>query len=763
MSAFGKSQSLKRLEDVRFLTGRGRYVDDIAPAAAAHALFVRSPHAHADLMSVDCEDARAMPGVLACLTAADLCEAGLDLYLEGGRVRNRDGSRGADTLRPVLAEGRVRFVGEPVVCIVAETLAAARDAAEAVVVDYSGRPAHVVLQPGGEALHGSAPQNRAFDWFLGDQAATDAAFAAAVHRVSVRVEHNRVIANSLEPRGAYAEWHEERLHLCVNGQGVWDQKATLARAFRLPEDRIRVTTPDVGGGFGMKAMAYPEHVVIAEAARRLGRPVRWMSERTEAMLTDNAGRDLIAVAEAAFDAGLRITAYRVNVLANLGAYNSQFGQFIQTDASSRVLTGCYDIPAASLSVQGIYTNTTQVDAFRGAGRPEAITTLERLIDKAARELGVDPWELRRRNYVSRFPYRTASGALYDVGDFARVAARAIAEADTAGFAARRAEAAGRGMLRGLGGCSYVEAILGDASESAAIDFAPDGAVLLYVGTQSNGQGHETVFAAFLSERTGIPVDRIRVVQGDSDRIRTGGGTGGSRSATIQASATVGAVQAMVAAFVPFVAGLWQVSDAEVRFDDGAFRAPGTNLGLTLTEAAEAARQAGRADLLRHEATHKLPGRSFPNGAHLAEVEVDPDTGAIRLVRYTVTDDFGNLLHPQLVEGQVHGGVAQGFGQAVTERAVHDAQGQLLTATFMDYGLPRATDFPPIRFTTEPVPSTANILGMKGCGEAGTVGALAAISNAVLDALWDRGVRQVDMPFTPHRVWQWLSEAGRASD
>jgi carbon-monoxide dehydrogenase large subunit len=763
MSKFGKSQSLKRVEDVRFLTGAGAYVDDIAPEGALYAYFLRSPMAHADIVGLDLARARSMPGVAAVLGADDLLAAGVVIGMKAERIKNKDGSRGANPERPVLARGRVRFVGEPIAVVVADSLEAAKDAAEAIGLDLAERPAQMTLAEGGDAIHPEAPGNLAYDWAMGDAGAVDAAMAKSAHRVALRVVHNRVIVNSMEPRGAFAEWQDGRLHLAVNGQGVWGQKAELAQALGLEPAAVRVTTPDVGGGFGMKAFGYPEYIVIAHAARSLGRPVRWIAERTEAMLSDNAGRDLIADAEMGFDESHRIAAYRVKILSNLGAYNSMFGQFIQSDVASRVATGAYDIGTVHVSAKGIYTNTTQVDAYRGAGRPEAITTIERVMDAAARQLGVDPWDLRRKNFISHFPYRNPAGEVIDVGDFPRVAARALEEADWAGFRHRKAEAAARGRLLGLGTCYYIEAILGDPSEGAEIAFEADGTVSLFVGTQSNGQGHETVYAQFLSDRTGIPPETIRVIQGDSDRIAKGGGTGGSRSVTVQASATLAAVEKMVSAFRPFVADMLDVLEADVEFAEGAFRAPGSNVVLTLVEAANRARLAGKDTLLRTRADVTLPGRSYPNGAHLAEVEIDPETGALTVVRYTVTDDFGNLMHPMLAEGQVHGGVAQGIGQAVTEHAVHDGTGQLLTATFMDYGMPRADDVPMIRFTTEPVPSTANVLGMKGCGEAGTVGALAAVSNAVLDALWDVGVRQVDMPFTPVRIWQWIKEARTRGD
>ncbi|RAP40157.1 xanthine dehydrogenase [Rhodovulum viride] len=757
---FGKSQTGVRFEDLRFLTGQGRYVDDIAPASALHAVFLRSPVAHAEIRALDVSRAAAAPGVVAVLTAADLAAAGVDLSMRATVVTNRDGSTGAAPARPVLARDRVRFVGEAMAVVIAETPLAAKDAAEEIEFDLHDLDPHLALTVGGPQIHAEAPLNLAYDWAMGDEAAVHEAFRSAAHTVRLEVPDNRVIVNAMEPRGAWAEWSDGRLHLCVNGQGVWGQKAKLAAMLGLPEDAVRVTNPDVGGGFGMKAMSYPEYYVIAHAARALGRPVRWMSDRTEAMLTDNAGRDLVSVVEIAFDAGHRITGYRVETISNLGAYNSEFAQLIQSELFSKVLTGVYDIPAAYLAVKGVYTNTTQVDAYRGAGRPEAIYALERTMDLAARELGIDPWELRRRNFIApaAFPYRTPTGETYDVGDFARVLARVEAVADRAGFAARKAESAARGRLRGLGLCCYIESILGDPTEGAEIEFCADGTVNLYVGTQSNGQGHETVYARFLADRTGLPVEAIRVIQGDSDRIASGGGTGGSRSVTTQASATLAAVEVMVAAFTPFLAAEMGVDPGVLGFDEGRFRAPGSNLTPGLIEAAAMARAAGRTDLLRHRAAYTLPGRSYPNGAHVAEVEIDPETGETRVLRYAVTDDFGNLVNPRLAEGQVHGGVAQGLGQALCERVVHDDYGQLLTASFMDYAMPRAADMPFVTFTTEPVPSTTNPLGMKGCGEAGTVGSMAAVGNAVLDALWDKGVRRADMPFTPERVWRLLQSA-----
>jgi carbon-monoxide dehydrogenase large subunit len=765
MEKFGKSQSTLRTEDVRFLTGAGRYVDDIAPAGSLHAYFLRSSVAHGVITELDVSGAADADGVHLVLTCADMEAAGINVAMPSSIIDNRDGTKAAAPVRPMLARDKVRYVGEPVAVIVADTLAQARDAAELILLDIDDLPAKVDVAPGGETLHVEAPQNRAMDWGMGDEAATEAAFKAAARTIALDVDDNRIIVNAMEPRGCYAEWTDGRLHVANNGQGVWTHKGMLARAFGLEEDRVRVTNPDTGGGFGMKAMPYNEYFCVAAAARTLDRPVRWMSERTEAMLTDNGGRALTSLAEFALDADNRITAYRVTSKCDLGAYNSFFAQFIQTQLFSRVLMGVYDVQTTWLQVEGYYTNTVPVDAYRGAGRPEAIYVLERLMDRAARELGLDPWEFRRLNFIrpEQFPYKAATGETYDVGDFHRLLTRAALEADKDGFAARKAADAARGLLRGQGLCYYIESILGDPSEGAQVDFEEDGSVTIYVGTQSNGQGHETVYAKFLSDQTGIPHERIRVVQGDSDLIEKGGGTGGSRSVTTQNNATLATVAKMTEAFTAFLSEEMGVPASEINFDDERFRADGSNLTPTMLEVADMAREKGRDDLLSHHERATLPARSFPNGAHVAEVVIDPETGIVTTDRYTVVDDFGNLINPMLAEGQVHGGVAQGVGQAVQERVVYDADGQLLTATFMDYAVPRAADLPYISFTSEPVPSTANIMGMKGCGEAGTVGALAAISNAVQDALWEHGVRQADMPFTPHRVWEMMHDGKIAAE
>ncbi len=763
MEKFGKSQPVKRTEDQRFLTGQGRYMDDVVPSNALFAVFFRSPVAHGDITALDLEAARAADGVRLVMTLDDLRATGIDTVLNAAVLKNRDGSKAAAPERHMLAKDRVRFVGEPVAVVIADSPTQAQDAVELIWMDTEERPAKLDVHAGGETLHPEASDNRAFDWGLGDETATEAAFQTAAHSVSLNVQDNRVIISSLEPRGCQADWSDGRLHFSYGGQGVWAMKAQLAQKLKLDAEDIRVTTPDVGGGFGMKVMPYPEYYCVAVAAMKLGQPVHWMSDRSEAMLSDHHGRDLHSLAELAFDADHKITAYRVHSKVNLGAYNSHFGQAIQTSLFSKVLMGVYDVQSTYLRVEGFYTNTTQVDAYRGAGRPEAIYVLERVMDRAARELGVDPWELRRKNFIrpSDFPYTSTTGETYDVGDFDMILSRAASQ--TTGFDVRKAADAERGLIRGQGLCYYIESILGDPSENSKVEFCEDGTVNLYVGTQSNGQGHETVYAHFLSDQTGIPMDQITVIQGDTDRLSHGGGTGGSRSVTVQSTATLATVDKMIAAFTPYLADKMGVEESDVSFDHETFRAPGSNLTPTLTEAAEMARADGRLDLLQHEARANLDARSYPNGAHVAEVVIDSYTGETWVDRYTVVDDFGNLINPMLAEGQVHGGVVQGIGQALSEHVVHDAHGQLLTASFMDYALPRAADIPMIKFTSVPVPSTSNPMGMKGCGEAGTVGALAAVANAVQDALWDHGVRQADMPFTPQRVWELLTHESVAAE
>ncbi|MFV0474431.1 MAG: xanthine dehydrogenase family protein molybdopterin-binding subunit [Pikeienuella sp.] len=761
MTKFGVSQPVRRKEDVRFLTGTGRYLDDVKGKGAATALFLRSPVAHAEIAAIDVTEAKAAPGVIGVWTGADMDERTTN-SLNFAVVDNRDGSQGVAGRRPCLASGRVRHVGEAVAMVVAETPAQARDALELIEVEYEDLPVvrdtDRALAPGAEQIHPEAPGNLSFDWARGDDAAVQAAFARAAHKVSLDIVDNKVIAHSMETRGCMASWDGTDLRINYGGQGPWGVRDEIAEILGLDTAHVHVRHPDVGGGFGTKNFIHPEYPPIALAAKETGRDVIWIAERSEGALSDVMGRDHYTKCEASFDADLKLTALRFDCLAGMGAYCSSFAQMIPSELALKVLTGVYDIQTVYFACRGVFSNTTPIDAYRGAGRPEQIYALERLMDHAAREIGCDPIELRRRNFIREFPYQTASGEHYDVGDFDRVLDRALKEADHAGFAARKADSAAAGKVRGLGLCYYIESILGDQTEGAHIEFAEDGGVNLHVGTKSTGQGHETVFAQILHSRTGIPFEKIRMIEGDTDRIAKGGGTGGSRSVTMQGSAINVVSDRMLDAFRPLAEEELEVGAADIVFEEGAFRVAGTDRTVGVMTLAEKARRAGRTELLNHRGENTVPSRSFPNGCHIAEVEVDPETGWMQVVKYTVTDDFGILMNPMLAEGQVHGGVAQGLGQAILERVAYDEDGQPLMTSFMDYAMPRAGDLTNIVFTHEGTPSTANPIGMKGCGEAGTIGALAAVTNAGLDALKTLGVDHVDMPMTPIRVWEWIEAA-----
>ncbi len=760
MQKFGVRNPWSRREDVRLLCGEGTFVDNIAPKNALYAHFFRSPVAHAKITKLSVFDARKMEGVHLVLGADDLHAAGIAEGLPFEVVECSDGSIGASPRRPLLAEEKVRFVGEPIAMVVAATPQLALDACELIEFDYEELPSHMRVSAGGEPLHSEAPNNCAFDWSTGDESDCQSAFKKAAHIVSRTIHNNRVIVNSIEARGCFAEPVVGRTHLALNSQGVQSTKDEIVRILGVAPKNIKVTTPDVGGGFGMKAMSYPEPILVTHAARVLNQPVRWMSDRTEAMLTDAAARDLDHDAEMAFDGDYRLIGYRVETRCNLGAYNSDLGQLIQTDYFAMVLSGAYQVQNCYLNVKGIFTNTAQTDAYRGAGRAEASYVLERMMDYAARELGVDPWELRRCNFIQpeQFPFINATDEQYDPANYDRVLDRAEHVADRSGFAERRARSEARGRLRGIGLSYYVMNAIGNSKVSARLEFPGDGAAILTVPSQSSGQGHESVFAAFLSEQTGIPEEKIAVVQGDSDKTGIGVGTGGSSSLTTTGNATLATVAKTVEVFRPFVAETMQVDPDLVEFDGETFRAPGSNLSPSMLHAADMVRVAGRADLLDIEGVGKIDTWAFPNGAHVAEVELDPETGVVTLEKYTVVSDFGNLINPMLVEGQVHGGCAQGIGQALLERTVYDDNGQLLSASFMDYVLPRASDFPHFGYFNEPVPSTANAMGVKGCGEAGTVGSISAVANAVADALCTLGVANLDIPITPERIWRLVQQA-----
>jgi carbon-monoxide dehydrogenase large subunit len=772
MAKFG--QSVKRVEDQRLITGNGRYTDDISLPGQAHGFVLRSPMAHARIRSIDTSAAAKAPGVLAVITAKELTAAGAGNNLPCLiPMKNVDGSDRADPGRPILCTDTVRHVGDHVAFIVAETLAQAKDAAELVEVDYEGLDAvtdtATATDAGQPLVHASVGSNLCFDWAQGEAAAVDAAFAKAAKTVSIEIVNNKVIANAMEPRACVAEWDKAEgkltLHACT--QGGWLFKDMLANhVLKIPEDKVRVITPDVGGGFGMKAFFYQEYALAAFAARQLGRPVKWTGERSETMLADVMGRDHVTTAEAAFDADNRFLALRVRTVANMGAYLSMFAPYIPTWAAVKVLPGVYDIPAMLYSVKGVFTHTTPVDAYRGAGRPESIYLLERLMDKAARELGVDRIELRRKNFIKpeQFPYKTAAGEVYDSGDFARVLDAALAKADWAGAAARKQQSSAKGKYRGIGLCYYIESTMGDPTEHAKIEFEADQTVSVWVGTQTNGQGHETAYAQVFSEALGIPMEKIRIRQGDTDKVKIGGGTGGSRSLTAQGVAIRAGARSVIEKGSHYAAQELETAVADIEYADGLFKVKGTDRSVelfTLAAKAKTMKVEGVEGGLDTDVSITLDAWTFPNGAHIAEVEIDPDTGVTTIERYTVVDDFGRVLNPMLVAGQVHGGVVQGIGQALLEHTVYGENGQLLSGSFMDYTMPRADDVPSFETDTVEVLCKNNEMGIKGCGEAGSVGACAAVMNAIVDALQPIGVGHVDMPATPLRLWETIRKARMA--
>jgi carbon-monoxide dehydrogenase large subunit len=773
MTKFGLAQSVRRVEDPRLLKGSGRYTDDIVLPGMLHGIVVRSPHAAAKLGTIDTTAARSLRGVKAIYTAADLNADAIAPMPCAAPVQNRDGSAMASPPHPALADGAVRHVGDPVAFIVADTAAAARDAADLVSIDYAGEPAVIDLaratDPGAPLVWPEASNNVAFDWDIGDQAATDALFAAAAHITRLTVVNNRVVVASMEARASIADYDASsgRWTLYANTQGGWLIKNLIGAVFQTEPARFRVITPDVGGGFGMKAFLYAEHVLTCYAARKLGRPVKWVSERGEAFLADTQGRDNITLGELAIDKDGTFLALRTRNLANMGAYLSTFAPYIPTLAGGAVLSGVYGFRQIYANVLGVFTHTVPVDAYRGAGRPESNYLLERLVDAAARELKIDRVELRRRNMVpqSAMPHATPVGKTYDTGDFASVLDAALKQMDYAGFPARRARSARQGKRRGIGLSYYLEVTMGDPTERAEIRFAEDGYVDVYVGTQSTGQGHETAYIQLTSQRLGIDAEKLRVRQGDTDTIPVGGGTGGSRSLYSEGLAIMLSADSVINKGKQAAAEVLEAAPADIAFSDGRFSIVGTDRGIDIIALAATQRQklaAGEpATTLDAAEVATVPEHTFPNGCHMAEVEVDPETGVVEIVRYRVCDDFGKTVNPMIVRGQVHGGVAQGLGQALLERTSYDTSGQLLTGSFMDYALPRAIDLPEIEVDLLEVPSGSNPLGVKGAGEAGSVGSPPALINAIVDALSVDGVTHIDMPATPESVWQALSMAKAA--
>ena len=758
-------RSLRRSEDRRFLTGGGRFLDDINLPRQARAVVLRSVHAHADLGELDTRAAAAAPGVLAVLTGADYRAAGYGPLPSRVRVVNKDGTPRADPPRWPLATDRVRHVGDPIALVVAETEAQACDAAELIAVDYAPRPAVTgslaALAPEAPQLWDEAPGNLCYDTELGDRAAAEAAFAGAPRITEIDLVNNRVIANPIELRGAIGSLDDDgRFVLCVSSQGVHRLRDPLAEdILRVPRGRVRVITPDVGGGFGTKIMMYPEYPLVLWAAKVVGRPVKWVAGRSESFLSDVHGRDHVTHAALALDQEGHFLAIKVSVLANLGAYLSSFAPGIPAGSGAPLYASLYDFAAAYVEIKAVFTNTVPVDAYRGAGRPESNYAVERLIDKAGRDLGLDGAELRRRNFIApeRMPYHTVLGYTYDSGDFARNLDDASRIARRTGFARRRAAARARGMLGGIGVASYIHVTPEIDDEVASVRVEGGGTVTLLSGGQSNGQGHATTFAQILGDGLAVPAASVVVVQGDSDRIAQGHGTGGSRTLLHGAAAMMVAAANVIAKGTAMAGEMLEAAPTDIDFVEGEFAIAGTDRRVGLFEVAARAEQAG--DPLA--ALGAAPARhSFPNGCHVCEVEVDPDTGATEIVRYTVVDDLGTVVNPLLAAGQVHGGTVQGIGQALFEATRFDARsGQLLSGSLMDYCLPRARDLPPLDVSTTGVRCRNNPLGIKGAGEVGTIGAPPAVVNAVLDALGPLGVTAIDMPMTPERVWRAIRAAG----
>ena len=766
---FGIGQSVKRFEDVRLVRGGGRYQSDVTVPAETHAVVVRSTHAHAKITRIETPKALAAPGVLGVFTGADVKDLGtMQMTLKRKRP---DGSPMFSSPHRGLAQGRVRYVGDPIALVVAETQAQAEDAAELVDVEYE--PLKSVTSTadavGGAPVWDECADNVSNVYEAGNRAAADAAIAGAARVIKRRYVISRVHAQYMEPRGAMGVWdhREERYILYADVQYPHRVRTALAtNILKVPEHQIRVIAGDVGGGFGTKGWQYPEHRLVLWAARKVGRPVRWTCERREAIPADEHARDNVTEAELALDADGKFLGLRVRTLANVGAYVSSDRNLLATFSNVITLVGVYHFPAAHVEVQSVFTNTNSTAPYRGAGRPEATYVIERLIDDAARELGVDRFELRRKNLIpaAAMPYKNPLGPTYDCGEFEKSMDMALKLADVAGFAARRGEARQRGKLRGLGLTNPIEQAAGPQPEFAEIRFAPSGTATVFMGTKNQGQGHETIFRQVLHERLGIDPADVRYIDGDTDRVAFGMGSMGSRSTVIGGSALWMAADKVIAKGTKIAAKLLEAAEADIKFADGRFAVVGTDKKVDLKQVARAAFQPaqlppGVEPGMYETGTFVPKGATWPNGCHICEVEVDPDTGEVQLVSYVIVDDVGTVINPVTLKGQIHGGVAQGVGQALMEQVVYDADsGQLLTATFMDYAMPRATDFPDMHVESNPVPTKLNPLGAKGAGEAGTVGALPVVINAVIDALAPLGVRTLEMPASPERVWRAIQDA-----
>ncbi len=761
---FGAGQSVKRVEDVRLVTGQGRYASDACDGATLKAAFLRSPYGHARFAIGDLAEVLAMSGVRAVYTAKDF--EGLGGLPCLAPMPNSDGSQTPLKPYPVLAEGEAHHVGDIVAMVVAESAAEARDAVEAIPVDWQALPAAVEMEEavrtGAPLVFDGAPANVAYDAAVGDKAKADAVFASAPRKASLKIINPRVVANYMEPRAARADIDKAtgEITLELGSQGVHIVKMILCdMVLKIPSEKLRVVTKDVGGGFGTKNMMYREYPLVVEAARRLGESVSWVGDRAEHFLGDAQGRDNITTAEMAMDENGKFLALRVDILGNLGAYLSMFAPYIPWLGAS-MATGTYQIGELHARVRGVYTHTVPVDAYRGAGRPEAAYVLERLVDVCAREMGLDPAEIRARNFIkpAQMPYHTLTDRDYDVGDFEGAMRACLAKADRAGFEARAAAAKARGKARGFGFASYIECTAWGEGEQGSVTLNKDGTLTVAIGTQSTGQGHETAYAQVVSEQFDLPLERIHVIQGDTKTIPTGNGTGGSRSIPIGAVMVGRASTKLAATLKELAADKLEAAIGDLEIVDGKIRIAGTDRALDLAEVA--ALPQASADKLKAVEEFVPPNATYPNGTHACEVEVDTETGDIRLLRYTVVDDFGFTLNPLLLAGQVHGGIAQGAGQALAEKAVFDEDGQLVTASFMDYNMPRADHFPSFDFETRNVPSNTNPMGLKGAGEAGSIGSTPAVMNAIADALWrSHRVKHIDMPATPFAVYTAIQAAG----
>ncbi|TIQ30134.1 MAG: xanthine dehydrogenase family protein molybdopterin-binding subunit [Mesorhizobium sp.] len=774
MGIEGVGARVARKEDKRFITGGGRYVDDMVVPGMKHAVFVRSPHAHAEIKKINVKNAQAMPGVVGVLTGKELKADGIGNLICGWMIHSKDGTPMKMGAWSPLAVDKVRYVGDAVVIVIADTKGQARDAAEAVEITYKELKAVVeatkALEKGAPQVHAEAENNLIFDWELGDGKATDAAIKSAAHVTRMKIVNNRLVPNAMEPRAALGHYDKAEDHYTcwTTSQNPHVARLVLSAFYNVaPENKLRVIAPDVGGGFGSKIYIYPEEIVCLWASKKTGVPVKWVADRTESFLSDAHGRDHVSTVEMAFDKDNRITGLKVDTIANLGAYMSLFSSCVPTYLYATLLSGQYDIPAIHANVRAVYTNTAPVDAYRGAGRPEATYVLERMMETAARELGVSPAELRRKNFITSFPHQTPVIMNYDAGDYGASLDAAMKAADYAGFAKRKADAAKQGKLRGIGMSCYIEACglapsaavgsLGAGVglwESAEVRVNAVGTIEVLTGSHSHGQGHETTFAQLVNQRFGVPIDSVSIVHGDTDKVQMGMGTYGSRSGAVGMSAVAKALDKVEAKAKKIAAHLLEADEGDIVIENGEVKVAGTDKSLPWFQVALASYTAhnlpaGMEPGLKETAFYDPSNFTFPAGCYICEVEIDPETGMTEIIQFVAADDFGNIINPMIVEGQVHGGIAQGVGQALLEGAHYDASGQLLTASYMDYTMPRAGDLPSFKVSTSNTPCPGNPLGVKGCGEAGAIGSPPAVINAITDAL---GVVDIAMPASPSTVW-----------